>query len=120
MVVGKVGVLALPADRSVVLLAHDVGLTRMTGDVIDHVDDDPLQRHVLCTWPPPRHPPRRVERELFDRLICEQSDTAIEADQPVLRLALSRVPIGLGVLIEGRQRNQFLGCRKLAPKVGPK
>jgi hypothetical protein len=30
-----------------VLLAHDVGVTGVTGEFVDHVDDDPLQRRVL-------------------------------------------------------------------------
>ncbi len=40
--IGDVGVLRLPARRSVVLLAHDVCVTRVAAEVIDHVKDDPL------------------------------------------------------------------------------
>ena len=40
--VGDVGVLRLQARRSVVLLAHDVRVTRVAAEVRNHVNHDPL------------------------------------------------------------------------------
>ncbi|SCE64163.1 Glucose/arabinose dehydrogenase, beta-propeller fold [Micromonospora mirobrigensis] len=43
--VGDADALAEPTDRTVLLLAEDVGVTGVPGDVADHVDDDPVQGH---------------------------------------------------------------------------
>src|SRR4051812_24775441 len=52
-VVREVAVVRAQAGGAVVLLAEDVGVARMAGDVGDDVDDDPLKRHAVALgWPP--------------------------------------------------------------------
>src|SRR4249919_160537 len=86
VVVGDVGVLPLPADGAIVLLAQDVSVTRVTGEIVDDEHDDPLQGDALPSWLPPRHLPRRVERELLDRAVRKSPDTTVAVDQSVFGL----------------------------------
>jgi hypothetical protein len=118
--VGEVRALGLPANRSVLLLAHDVGVTSVTAELSDHVNDDPLQGHVLASQSPPRDRPRRVERQLRDRLVREGPDTVVEVDQPLSGLLLRGVPVGRGSSASASIETSSSGVGKSRPKVGPK
>ena len=104
-------------DRSVNELADEVRVTAVPVGLRDHVNQDPMQRHLRAVLRPPRHSTGRVQRLRLDRGVGVRPHPVVEPDDVTAGLlgCGPHVGVGFGVLVEPWQR-----FRKRRPKVSPR
>src|ERR1022692_3294938 len=98
LVPGRHVVVAIPQpDGPVDEFPDDIGVPRVPVSLGDHVDQDPVQRHLAPVARPPRHVADRVQRQRADRRVRMGPGAVVEPDDLLTRLVGGRPHVRVGL-----------------------